>query len=311
MKPDGLVEIQDQGRGIDPAPHPVLGKPLLQAVLTEFFAPGAGPPGRNWFDYVIANALSEWLLLETQYEGQVFRQEFRRGEPTATPEQIGTCSGSGVRLAYKPDPIIFTDSRCSYAAVRDRLREYAFLHSGVQVSVSDETTGDMERFEFEDGILAFVQSLNRDRRPVHPDVLVVRGEQEGVKYEVGLQWCREPHENMRSFANDHETTCGGTHVSGFRDAVTRSLNSFIRDQGRHELRVLEGDQTRNGLTAVVSVWLPQPQFLGATRSMLENMEAHRAVGAGVRRFLKPYFEVNPAVAEAIVQAVRASGDEED
>ncbi len=308
LKPDGSLVVEDEGRGIDPTPHPVLGKPLLQAVLTEILAPGAGPPGRNWLDYAVANALSEWLLMESRHSGQVFRQEFRGGEPVAAPQQIGTCSSSGIRLAYKPDPIIFTDSRCSYSVVRDRLREYAFLHSGVRVSVSDEATGEMERFDFEDGIRAFVQWLSRGHQPVHPDVLVVRGEQEGVKYEVGLQWCQEEDEVMRSFVNDHETTYGGTHVSGFRDAVTRSLNTFIREQGPQDGRVLEGDQARSGLTAVVSVRLARPEFAGATKSSLQNIEAHRAVGAGVRRFLQRLFESNPGVAEAVVQAASAKGD---
>jgi DNA gyrase subunit B len=309
LKLNGSVEVQDNGRGIDPAPHPVFGKPFLEAVLTQIIWPRISPTGRDWNDYAIANALSEWLLMETRYEGHVYRQEYRRGEPVGAVQQAGACSVSGTKVAFKPDPAIFTDTRFSYAGIRDRLREYAFLHSGVRAAASDEATRDKEEFEFKDGVQAFVQWLNRDRHPLHAEIPVVRGEQEAVRYEVGWQWCRERDETMRSFVNDNETTLGGTHVTGFRNAVTRSLNSFIREQGPQEGRVLEGDQARGGLTAVVSVQLAQPEFAGATKARLASEEARRAVGSGVGRFLRQFFESNPSVGQAVVRAVKKSGEE--
>lgn len=308
LNADGLVEIADEGRGIDPAPHPTLGKPVLEAVLTEVFSPGSVHPGRDWQDYAIANALAEWFLVETQYDGQMYRQEYQRGRPVAPPWLVGPCSGSGVKVAFRPDPFIFPDLRLSYTALRDRLLEYAFLHSGMRISVSDGTAGAEERFEFADGIRAFVQTLNGKRQPLHPEVLVGRGEETGVRNEIGLQWCRESKEFRRSFVNDEETNLGGTHVTGFLEAVTHSINSFVRKAGLKIARVLKGDEARRGLTAVVSVQLPKPEFGGATKDRLVSKEAQSVVRSGVGLFLQKFFYSNPAVVETVVRAAIAEAD---
>ncbi len=224
-------------------------------------------------------------------------------------QRVSPCSGSGVSVILKPDPTIFTDPRFSFSLIRDRLREYAFLHSGVRISVVDEVTGVSEQFEFEDGMMAFVQTLNKGppRPLLHPEVLVVRGEQEGVRYEVGLQWCQEQDEIVRSFANDEWTRMGGTHVTGLRDAVTRSLRSFIRASGLPGIRRRKGEQVGRGLTAVVSVRMARPSFGGGTKDRLVSVEAQPAVRAGVSSVLRRFFESNPVAAEAVVRAASGEG----
>ncbi len=301
---DGSVEVADGGRGVNPASHLIPGQPFLETALTQFFA--GHHSGRDWMPYAIANTLSEWLIVETRHAGQASWQKFQRGRRVAA-QRVSPCSGSGVSVTLKPDPTIFTDPRFSFPLIRDRLRQYAFLHSGMRISVVDEVTGVSERFEFEDGMTAFVQMLNKDRRPLHPEVLVVRGEQEGVRYEVGLQWCQEQDEIMRSFANDEWTGSGGTHVTGLRDAVTRSLRSFIRASGLPGVRGLKGEQARRGLTAVVSVRMARPLFSGSTKERLSSVEAQPAVRAGVSSALRRFFETNPVAAEAVARAATGKG----
>jgi DNA gyrase subunit B len=300
LKVDGSVEVSDEGRGIAVPSKPTLGKPVLERLLTEIMT-GPGRGGRDWLDYTIANALSEWFQIETRHDGEAFCQEYRRGEPVAPLRQVGACSGSGVKVTFKPDPAIFPDPRLSYGVIRDRLLQYAFLHSNLRVSVSEEATGEEERFEFEDGVRSLVQMLNRGQQPIHAEVLVVRGEEAGVEYEVALQWRQERDEITRSFVNDEETNLGGTHVAGMRDAVTRSINSFIRKRGKTDVRVLKGSEARRGLTGVVSVRMARPGFWGATKDRLVSPEAQTVIATGLGRFLRQLFASNSVVAEAIVR----------
>ncbi len=306
VKTGGSVEIQDGGRGIAAAPCPGLGKPVLEATFTDLRHRGRGPGDRAWPVYfVIANAVSEWLHVESRHEGRAYRQEFRRGEPVGPVHEVGTCTVSGLTLTFKPDPAIFTEPRFSYAVIRDKLREHAFLQGGLRASVSDEAAGKEERFEFEDGIRSFVKWLNRGRRPLHREVLVVRGEQAGVRFEAGMQWCRRRDETLRSFVNNTETTFGGPHVAGFREALTRSLNSFARQEGLTDIKTLKGDDACRGLTAIISVRMADPLFGSATKLRLDSEEPRGIVRAGVGGFLREFLKANPGVGETILRAVAA------
>jgi DNA gyrase subunit B len=300
---DGSVDIADEGRGIDPATHPVLGQPLLEAVFTTVLCGSSS--GRNCLDYAVANALSDWLHVETWGDGQAHRQEFRRGEPVAPPKRVDTRTGSGVRVTLHPDPTIFPDPRFSFTVLRDWLRECAYLHSGNRISVADRTTGAEERFEFQDGIRAFVQALNHDRQPLHPEVLVARGELENVRFEVGLQWCREPEEVVWSFANGRATLHGGTHVAGLRTALTRAVKDLLRKKNPSNAQKVTGDDVRTGLTAIVSVQMAEPEYRGATRTWLNNESPRRVIAVGVGRYLRQFFAANPAVAATVAEAVMA------
>ncbi|MBN9121068.1 MAG: DNA topoisomerase IV subunit B, partial [Planctomycetes bacterium] len=235
----------------------------------------------------------------------MYQHVFTRGVTSAVVESGGPPGDRGLTVAFKPDPEIFGAAAFDADAIRDRLRQLAFLHSGVRITFTDETAGARDEFEYADGIRQYVKFLNEGRSPLHADVIVLRGEEQDVRYEVGLQWCADESEERRSFANHHFTPRGGTHDSGLRSGVAAGVRDFIRaiaaDPGK-----FEGDDLRTGLTAVVSVWLREPMFMGATRSHLGNPEAEAVVKVAVRRSVFEYFETNRGVAERVGKAVLAA-----
>ena len=249
----------------------------------------------------IANALSAELSVVARSPGSRYHHSFRQGATHAVLQTGGPPDDRGLTVRFRPDPAIFGTASFDAHTVRNRMRQYAFLHSGVRITFTDEASGTSDVFEFADGIREYVQHLNAGRTPLHPDVIVIRGDAEGVRYEVGLQWCAEEDEQTESFANDYRTTNGGAHVTGLRDAVTRTLNDYIRER-LPSVRPLTGEAARRGLTAVVSVRLHQPQFWGATRDRLNSPEAERVVTAGVQQFLCNYFEASQDAAARIVSA---------
>lgn len=260
---DGSVEVSDDGRGL-PVAGP--GEPTPESALTTFLVPRPPVAGRDWLGYMTANALAAWLRVESRHDGRLCRQDFRRGRPSGPARDVGPAVGGGLSVAFLPDPGLFGDTRLSADDIRDRLREYAFLHGGVRLSWSDRVAGREEVFEYADGVRSFVAWLNAVRRPLHPDVVVARGEADGVRYDVGVQWCAEDDPAGGAFVNGERTReFAGTPVAGLRAAVTRSLNDFARDRlpGAPALR---GGQAWDGLTAVVSVRLADPLFAGAART---------------------------------------------
>ena len=291
---DGSATVADDGRAAPNIPD-FRGESGLAETLTRLHR---NSEGREWFDYAVANALSEWFHVETLHDGQVFRQEFRRGEPVASPRRLGATSSSGLRVTFLPDPELFEQFRLDAEIIRERLRQDAYLHSGVRLSFSDRRDGTEETFEFADGIAVYVRSLSWEENPLH-EVLVCRGEGEGVRYEIGLQWCAGSGLFYLSCVNGEVLREGGVDRAGLKTAVTRSLNNFIRER-MPGMRVLKGEEAWGGLIAVASLRLAEPIFVSAIRSRLDNAEAERAVEAGVGRFLRAYFEANPAVAEQIV-----------
>ncbi|MBP3953924.1 hypothetical protein J8F10_01230 [Gemmata sp. G18] len=285
---------------------PVFGELSLESVFTQWHGLGPGADGRYWGTYLAANALSAELTVRVRTDGSVYQHTFRRGVTHAVLQSGGAPNDRGLTIRFRPDSLIFGDVRFDSETIRDRLRQCAFLHSGVRISFTDESDGAHDEFEFADGIRAYVAWLNADRTPIHPDVIVIRGEEAGVRYEVGLQWC-EGDDVTVSFANDRRLPEGGTHVYGMRAGVTKAVNSFIRER-IHGERVVKGDDARTGLAAVVSVRLADAMFMGAARIQLDNPEVEGIVASGVTQFLREHFKAHPAVADRIVRNAIAARD---
>jgi DNA gyrase subunit B len=312
LRADGFAEVADDGRTW-PASNPPAGMPTIEQAFAEF---GYGyrwnldpyrTCGLHDIGYPIANALSERLRVLVRTDGSVYQHVFTRGVTSAVVESAGPPGDRGLTVKFRPDPDIFGDARFDADAIRDRLRQLAYLHSGARITFTDEATGTRDEFEYADGIREYVRFLNANRRPLRADVIVLRGEEQGVRYEVGLQWCEDEGEMRLSFANYYCTPQGGTHDSGLRAGVTAGVRDFIQttaaDSGK-----FESEDLRAGLTAVVSVWLTEPQFSGATRERLSNPEVEPVVKAAVRRDVCDYFEANRKTAERVVEAVVAARD---
>jgi DNA gyrase subunit B len=249
----------------------------------------------------VVNFLSEWCEVEVRRGGHVYQQEYERGVPSGEVRRIGTTDKVGTKTIFKADPIIFPNTKFVYNTLHRRLQELAFLNRGVKIVFRDERTGDGDSFQYERGILEFVEYLNRASEPVHPDIIYISGEHDGVGLEVAMQYSGEYTENVHSYVNNINTTEGGTHVSGFRAALTRSLNSYGKKENLFRDLAVTGDDFREGLTAVISLRVPEPQFEGQTKTKLGNGEVEGIVTSAVGDFLNKYLEENPKSAKVIVQ----------
>jgi DNA gyrase subunit B len=239
--------------------------------------------------------------VEVSRDGHVWQQEYQRGEPTGPVRSIGTTTRTGTKTTFKPDPQIFPSTKFSWDVLARRLQELAFLNSGVRIVFTDAAGGQTEEYRYERGIVEFVEWLNRSSDAIHADVISLSGEQEGVGFDIALQYTGEFTENLHSYVNNISTTEGGTHVSGFRAALTRTLNAYGKKAGLYKDLVPTGEDVREGLTAVVSVRVPHPQFEGQTKTKLGNGEVEGIVNSAVGDFLTRYLEENPKHAKAIVQ----------
>jgi DNA gyrase subunit B len=304
---DGSVTVEDDGRGIPVEEHPDLGFSTLQGVMTVLkfggkFSKGAYQTsgGLHGVGVTVVNFLSEWCEVEVCREGHVHQQDYVRGEPTSEVRRIGATAKRGTKTTFKPDPEIFGQAKFSYSTLHRRLQELAFLNRGIKIVFKDERTGEGETFCYERGIVQFVEHLNRATEPAHPDVLYYAGQFDGVGIEVALQYSGEYTENLQTYVNNIATTEGGTHVSGFRAALTRSLNAYGKKQNLFKDLVPSGDDFREGLTCILSLRVPEPQFEGQTKTKLGNGEVEGLVNSAVGDFLNKYLEENPKTAKAIV-----------
>lgn len=305
---DGSVTVEDDGRGIPVEVHADLGFSTLQGVMTVLkfggkFSKGAYQTsgGLHGVGVTVVNFLSEWCEVEVRRGGHVYQQEYERGVPTTEVRRIGTTDKRGTKTTFKPDPLIFPSTKFNYNTLYKRLQELAFLNRGVKITFFDERTKEGDVFEYERGIIAFVEYLNRATEPAHPDVIYIAGEYEGVGIEVAMQYSSEYTENVCSFVNNINTIEGGTHVSGFRAALTRSLNNYGKKESIFKDLIPSGDDFREGLTAVISVRVPEPQFEGQTKTKLGNSEVEGLVNSAVGDFLGKYLEENPKSARIMVQ----------
>ncbi|GAB6187461.1 DNA gyrase subunit B [Thermopirellula anaerolimosa] len=305
---DGSVTVEDNGRGIPVETHPVLGISTLEGVMTVLkfggkFSKGAyyTSGGLHGVGVTVVNFLSEWCVVEVHRGGSVYQQEYERGIPTGPVRRIGSTQRTGTKTTFKPDHEIFPVTEFNYNTLWRRLQELAFLNAGLAIHFRDERSNQGEVFRFERGIVEFVEYLNRASGAVHGDVLSMSTEVDGVAVELALQYCADYTENFHSYVNNICTTEGGTHVSGFRAALTRTLNQYGRESGMFKDLVPTGDDFREGMTGVLAVRVPHPQFEGQTKTKLGNGEVEGIVNSAVGEFLAKYLEENPKTARAILQ----------
>ena len=311
---DDSVTVEDDGRGIPTERHEQLSEQMgrevstLEGVMTVLkfggkFTKGAYQTsgGLHGVGVTVVNFLSEWCEVEICRDGYVYHQEYERGIPKSDVRRVGTTDRRGTKTTFKPDSQIFSGTRFKYGTLVKRLQELAFLNRGVKITLSDARNDESESFQYEDGIREYVHFLNRASDVVHADVLHVDGESDGVNVEVALQYSGEYTENVHTYVNNISTTEGGTHLSGFRSALTRSLNNYGKKAGLFKDLVPSGDDVREGLTAVLSVRVPHPQFEGQTKTKLGNSEVEGIVNSILGEYLNKFFEENPKTAKAIVR----------
>jgi DNA gyrase subunit B len=309
---DGSVTVEDDGRGIPAERHAQLSEEIgrdvstLEGVMTVLkfggkFQKGAYQTsgGLHGVGVTVVNFLSEWCEVEVCRDGFVYHQEYERGVPKTDVRRVGHTIKRGTKTTFKPDPQIFSITKFAYATLQKRMQELAFLNQGVRITISDARTGDHESYQYDDGLRQYIQYLNRASEPVHPDVLYVKGESEGVEVEVAVQYSGEYTENVHSYVNNINTTEGGTHLSGFRTGLTRSINNYGKKAGFFKDLVPTGEDFREGLTAVISCRVPHPQFEGQTKTKLGNGEVEGIVNSLFGEFLGKYLEENPKAAKAI------------
>ncbi|HEX4131167.1 MAG TPA: DNA gyrase subunit B [Pirellulales bacterium] len=304
---DGSVSVEDDGRGIPVEIHEETGIPTLQAVLTKLkmgakFDKGAYQTsgGLHGVGVKVVNFLSEWCEVEVRRGGHVYQQEYERGTPTTEVRRIGSTDKRGTRVTFKPDALIFQTVKFNYSTLHRRLQELAFLNKGVEIAFFDQRTNEGETFRYERGIIEFVEYLNRAAEPAHADVIYIAGEAEGVGYEIAMQYTTDFTENTYSFVNNISTIEGGTHVAGFRTGVTRSLNNYGKKNNVFKDLVPTGEDFREGLTAIIALRVPHPQFEGQTKTKLGNSEIEGIINSAVGDYLNSYLEENPKSAKVIV-----------
>ena len=309
---DGSVSVIDNGRGIPVDLHKEAGRPALEVVMTTLHAGGKFDHktykvsgGLHGVGAAVVNALSEWLEIEVRKDGHAHFQRYEQGIPTMELETRGKATKTGTKTVFKPDSEIFGAVELDYDTISSRLRELAFLNKGVKLTLDDQRTDRQEEYLYKGGIKAFVQHLNREKDVVHRDVVYFECEQGGIILEVALQYNDGYSETVLSFANNVNTHEGGTHLSGFRSALTRTLNHYARKENIAKDSVKDntlpsGDDYREGLTAVISVKVPDPQFEGQTKTKLGNSEVQGLVEMIVNEQLATYCEEHPGQAKSIV-----------
>ena len=307
---DNSVTVVDNGRGIPVGPHES-GLDAAEVVLTKLHAGGKFDKGAYKVSgglhgvgvsavNSVVNALSERLEVEIWREGKVFRQSYSRGEPQSRLEQTGKTDRRGTKVTFKPDSQIFETTTFSFDTLSQRLRELSFLNRGILIQLEDERDNKKHRFQYEGGICSFVEHLNRNKETLPAKPIEIAGEREGVAVEIALQWNDGYAESIHCYANNINTHDGGSHLAGFRGALTRSLNGYGLSAGLlKEGEGFEGEDTREGLTAVISVKVPNPQFEGQTKAKLGNSEVKGIVESLMNERLSAFLEENPPEAKRI------------
>jgi DNA gyrase subunit B len=317
IHPDDSVTVTDNGSGIPVDVMSEQGLPALTVVLTKLHAGGKFggegykvSGGLHGVGVSVVNALSEWLTAEVHRDGKIYRQEFARGEPTTEMETTGVAKDTGTTITFLPDGDIFEEIEWSIETLVQRLRETAFLTKGLRIVLYDERSGDEKHeFHYEGGIRDFVSYVNQTKDPVHKGIVYFEGDNGEGQVELAMQWNSSYQESVFSFANNINTTEGGTHLSGFKGALTRTLNDYARAKSllKEKEDNLEGEDVREGLAAVLSVKLRDPQFEGQTKSKLGNPWVRGLVEQTVNQRLAEYLEENPTEARRIIdKAISAS-----
>ena len=310
---DNSVTVEDDGRGIPTGMHPS-GLSAVEVVMTKLHAGGKFNEeggaykvsgGLHGVGASVVNALSEQLTVEVRQNGQVYKQTYRRGNPTTPLEIVGTTDKRGTKSTFKPDPEIFSILEFSIDTLAARLRELAFLNSGIMISITDERQEPVKELEFHytGGLVAFVEYINKAKHALHDQTIFIAAENNGMGIEIAMQWNDSYTESLSSYVNNINTIEGGTHVSGFRNALTRVVNKYTQEEGlsKNLKESLTGEDIREGLACVISTKIPEPQFEGQTKTKLGNGEVEGFVNGVVYEKLTIYFEQNPQIARKIIQ----------
>jgi DNA gyrase subunit B len=306
---DNSVTVIDNGRGIPVDIHPTENVSAAEVVLTKLHAGGKFDKasykvsgGLHGVGVSVVNALSETLEVEIKRDGKVYQQSYKRGDPQEPLKEVGKSKERGTRVTFKPDSKIFETTEFSFDILSQRLRELAFLNRGVKITIEDERTQKKHEFFYKGGLASFVEHLNRAKTAIHPKVVYFEGEKDGVDVEIAMQWNDGYSESIFSFANNINTIEGGTHLIGFRSALTRTINNYALSSGllKKDEENLQGEDVREGLTAVISVKVPEPQFEGQTKTKLGNSEVKGIVEALLNEKFGSFLGEHPSEAKKIV-----------
>lgn len=313
---DESVTIEDNGRGIPVDEHEDSGKSAAEVVMTQLHAGGKFEGkvykvsgGLHGVGVTVVNALSESLALEVRRGGKLYFQEYEKGEAINSLKVTGNTDKTGTKIRFKPDSTIFEIDQFNYDTLAHRIREIAFLNKGLKIEVRDERTGREQDFIYEGGISAFIEELNRNKRTLHPEVIYVEGSKDDAMVEVAMQYNDSYAETIFTYANNINNVEGGTHLSGFRAALTKTINKYAEDKNllKNLKASLSGEDVREGLTAVISVKIPDPKFEGQTKTKLGNTYVKGIVETLLHDKLGIFFEENPAVGKKVVEkAVEAA-----
>jgi len=314
---DGCLEVEDDGRGMPVDEHPKMHVPAMEVIMTVLHAGGKFGDGGykvsgglHGVGASVVNALSRWMIVESMRGGKIYHQEYSRGKKTTDVEIVGDCNKTGVRTIFMPDDEIFDEIEFNYGTLENHLRETAFLNKGIKITLIDEreTKKKKEVFHYEGGIKEFVKYQNQNKEPIHPDIIYFESRAKEYEVEVAMQYTDSYSETILSYANNINTVEGGTHLVGFKSALTRCMNAYARNAKilKENDKDLDGDDIREGLTAIISVKLTEPQFEGQTKTKLGNMPMRGFVENVTADEMTAFLEENPSQAKAILEkCVRA------
>ncbi|MCI6190381.1 MAG: DNA topoisomerase (ATP-hydrolyzing) subunit B [Clostridium sp.] len=313
---DNSIEVVDDGRGMPVGIHPKMKKPTVEVIMTILHAGGKFggggykvSGGLHGVGASVVNALSEKCIVTIKREGSIWQQTYERGKVVSELKNIGSSDETGTTVYFKPDPEIFDETVYDFSVLAQRLRELAFLNKGIHITLIDKRDNNKEEFHYEGGIKSFVSYLNRNKETLHPEPIYVEGLKDKVSVEVALQYNDGYTENLFSFANNIDTVEGGTHLVGFKTAITRVFNDYGKKYGylKENDKNLSGEDIREGLTAVISVKIEEPQFEGQTKTKLGNSEVRGIVDSIVAEKVGTFLEENPGIGKIIIdKALMAS-----
>ena len=306
IHPDNTISIEDDGRGIPVDIHPKINKSALEVVMTILHAGGKFEKkayrvsgGLHGVGVSVTNALSKSLTVEVKRDGKRYTQTYERGIPVAEVKMVGDADGTGTKVTFCPDPEIIQETVFHYDILANRLRELAFLNKGLSITILDERTGKTDIFCYEGGIRSFVEHLNASKKAIH-EVVYFQKVKDAIEVEVAFQFNDSYQEHVFSFANNINTHEGGTHLSGFKTAITRAVNSYLERYKITDIK-LSSEDVHEGLTAVISVKIPEPQFEGQTKGKLGNSEVKGLVDGIVYTFMTHYLDEHPAIGKSITE----------
>ena len=310
LNKDGSVTVEDNGRGIPVKQHKKYKKSGVELIMTTLHAGGKFDSkaykvsgGLHGVGVSCVNALSEWLEVKVRRNKTEYVQKFDHGNATSPLKEIGRTEKTGTKITFKPDSEIFETTQFDYETISKRLKELAFLNAGLNITITEEKTGRQESYRYDGGIKEFVKYINRNKNPLHPEPIYLSDELEDVQVEVAIQYTDGYTENIFTFVNNINTHEGGTHLSGFKSALTRVINKYGLDNNLFESKdfALTGEDCREGITAVISCKVRNPQFEGQTKTKLGNSEGRGIVASVINQKLSEFFEENPRVAQSILE----------